>query len=363
MAIWWDKTRKEWCWEFEYRTKRYAGRGCKLKSEAVAARAERRKEAIAQASEKIPETPIAMAYGATCNQYLDWSSRRHAPAHVENKKTVFRKLAAFLGNDVSLEALTPLVIHKFLSERPSNNAYNVYRKEISAFFTWVPKHLGYPIPNPCANLEKMPNPKKERNIPTKEEFLRLLAAAGPDEKPLLVVLVHSMARIDEILRLTWQDVNFERSTLALWSRKNRSGEWKERIIPMNPDLHGILLSMWNRRRQEKWVFYNERENDRYLRRPKFMRSLCKKAGIPHYGFHPVRHFVATYLHDIMKIPTGVLSGLLGHENKRTTEIYLHSVDEAHRQAMNQLTGEFLVGDSGWGFSENQGEKGTNRSKE
>jgi integrase len=141
-------------------------------------------------------------------------------------------------------------------------------------------------------------------------------ACNPDERPLLVILAHTLARIDEILRLTWQDVNFDQATVTPWTRKNKAGEWKARIISMNSDLRRMLLDMWNRRLQEKWVFFNPRENNPYLRRPKFMKSLCRRAAIPEYGFHAIRHFKATYLHDIMKVPTGVLSGILGHENRR-----------------------------------------------
>jgi integrase len=81
------------------------------------------------------------------------------------------------------------------------------------------------------------------------------------------------------------------------------------------------------------LFYNKKEGTRYNRRPKLMRSLCRRAGIPNYGFHAIRHFVATYLHDVKKIPTGVIGTLLGHKAKRTTEIYLHSVEESARLAL------------------------------
>jgi integrase len=56
------------------------------------------------------------------------------------------------------------------------------------------------------------------------------------------------------------------------------------------------------------------------------------------GFYPagIRHFSGTYAHDVLKVPTGVLSGILGHQSKRTTEIYLHSVDESAKIAMERL---------------------------
>lgn len=344
MGLWWDKIRKYWRYDFEYQSKTYRGWGYRTRSEAGAERAEHKKRVKAEA--KNPPKQTSGGFVQLLEKYLDWSERRHAPGNVQNKKVIYKKLAAFLKEDIPVEQLSPAKLHSFFETAPSNNSYNVYRKEVSAVFAWAQKHMGLQLPNPCLSLEKMPVPKKERRIPTRQEFLAMMAACPADDKPLLAILAHTLARIDEILRLTWQDVHFEQGTLSLWSRKNRAGEWKERLIPMNGDLQSMLMSLWKRRKQEKWVFYNERSGSRYLRRPKLMKSICKAAGVETYGFHPVRHFVATYLHDVKKIPTGVLSGILGHENKRTTEIYLHSVDEAQRSALKELEGIFdenLVG--------------------
>jgi integrase len=121
---------------------------------------------------------------------------------------------------------------------------------------------------------------------------------------------------------------------------------------MNEILHKVLWPMWNRREQQTWVFYNKKENNRYNRRPKLMASICRRAGVKHYGFHAIRHFVATYLHDTKKIPTGVIGGILGHQSKRTTEIYLHTVDESARIAMDSLEDfPFPVAGASGGFEE------------
>jgi len=171
----------------------------------------------------------------------------------------------------------------------------VHRKELACLFNWSKKHMGLPDINPCTGLEKMPEEKKVKLIPTYQEFLRMLAATSGDDRNLLVLLAYTMGRIDEILRLTWQDVNFERQTITLWTRKNKSGEWKHRIISMNEDSKSVLTGMWNRRKQEKWVFFNKKEQDRFNRRPKFMRSVCKRAGIPFYGFHCITDFRAGFV--------------------------------------------------------------------
>ena len=63
------------------------------------------------------------------------------------------------------------------------------------------------------------------------------------------------------------------------------------------------------------------------------RLLCKKAGVRYFRFHPLRHAGASIM-DQHNVPVGAIQRILGHENRRTTEIYLHSVGEMERHAMS-----------------------------
>ena len=63
-----------------------------------------------------------------------------------------------------------------------------------------------------------------------------------------------------------------------------------------------------------------------------MGRLCKKAGVRPFGFHALRHAGASLM-DMNNVPIGVIQRLLGHENRTTTEIYLHTMGQAERQAI------------------------------
>ena len=72
-----------------------------------------------------------------------------------------------------------------------------------------------------------------------------------------------------------------------------------------------------------------------------MKSLCGRAGIdPPFGFHSIRHFMATYLADTMKVSKKTISVLLGHKSLQTTEIYLHSIDKSQKEAVRAIEGKF-----------------------
>ena len=70
-----------------------------------------------------------------------------------------------------------------------------------------------------------------------------------------------------------------------------------------------------------------------------MKSLCKKAGVQYFRFHALRHFGASML-DNANVPIGSIQRILGHENRTTTEIYLHSIGDAEREAMDVLNSQF-----------------------
>ncbi len=339
MGLWKDKTRKHWCYSFQYQNVSYAARGFKTKRDAAAARA-KRKEAL----KKIP-TSTAMGYLTVCNAYLDYSSRKHALKTFKYKKSVFKSFYRFLKKDFQIDEITPLMILKYLETRPSNNNYNVHRKELSSLFTYAKDKLEVIDRNPVKKIDKLPHTAARKRVPHGDDIIKLLEAADPetDEKDLLIVLLHTLARIDEVLRLTWDDINFERRVLTKWTRKTKDGSYKSIQVAINDELYYTLIKMWKSRKQDRWVFYNEKTNTRFYHRPKFMKGLCKRAGIvPYFGFHTLRHLMASILVDNPKISIKTIQKILGHSEARTTEIYLHSIDGAIETAMDSISGIFTV---------------------
>ncbi len=351
MGLWKDKKRGDWRYSFQCRGKVYAGGGFKTKAEARAAREERRKSLRQQT-----QTPIDTGFLQVANAYLDWSRRRHAEKTYKYKKMVFRSFLKFHGN-LPLKKITPQHLHAYLNTRPTNNNYNAHRKELCALFTFARKKLRVIDYNPCWDLEKMPVIRAEKIIPTQEEILRIIAASDPEtERPLILVLIHTLARINEILGLRWEDVNFTQNTIRLWTRKRRDGSMEYDILPMNEDLRAVLWGLWERRKQDYWVFYNEKTGTRYTRRPKLMKSLCRRAGVRHFGFHAIRHFVASYLADQQKIGKKTISSLLRHKSLATTEVYLHSISESQKEAMRRLEGVFNACGYACGFESSASKK-------
>jgi len=60
----------------------------------------------------------------------------------------------------------------------------------------------------------------------------------------------------------------------------------------------------------------------------------------YYGFHALRHFMASHLIDSEKTSLKTVSKLLRHKNLKTTEIYIHSIDESVRLTTTKIQGKF-----------------------
>ena len=157
-----------------------------------------------------------------------------------------------------------------------------------------------------------------------------------------------MGRMSEINNLTWQEVNLERRYVVLYTRKKRGGHLTPRTIPMCERLYDVLSRRFKRRDKRKpWVFWH-RYWDRfkkdwvegpYNNRRRIMKTLCEKAGVRYFRFHALRHFGASML-DQSGVPIGSIQRILGHENRSTTEIYLHSIGDHEREAMDVLNAGF-----------------------
>ena len=267
--------------------------------------------------------------------YLRLAERSLAPVTLRYRKTVFRRFLAHLGN-VPAASIKTNHVEGYLLKCPTNNPFNKERTEIMRLFNWGNRRSLVPL-NPVFLVDKLSVEQPKKVIPTTQEMSKILLAAGKD-RPLLLVLYHTMARIDEVLRLKWEDINWERHEVRLWTRKRRGGNWQYDWLPMNAELEKVLRDMWQKRRQDEWIFWNSRTGGRYTDRFDLMRRICQRAGVRRYTYHTIRHFVASYLYDKEKRPLPEISKLLRHRNYQTTERYLQLVDPNLRETMRLLEG-------------------------
>lgn len=234
------------------------------------------------------------------------------------------------------------MIQAFLLERGRTFVYasNFDLRCLRALFNFGIKKR-WILTNPTQSISFLPVEKKVKYIPPKENVLRVIITAAPDTQDYLWTIIYTMGRISEINRLTWKDVNFDDRYIVLHTRKKKGGHLTPRKVPMPQKLYEILYRKYsNRDKNKPWVFWHiytsrktgERVEGPYKDRKRIMKTLCQKAGVRYFRYHALRHLGASIL-DHNNENIGSIQRILGHESRSTTEIYLHSIGGAERDAM------------------------------
>jgi len=117
---------------------------------------------------------------------------------------------------------------------------------------------------------------------------------------------------------------------------------------MNDMLFDSLQDQWKTRLpQSDYVFQNRdprhpRYGDRYTARRRFMKGLCKRAGVKTFGFHALRRFFGSLLADKYKESIPVIQKLLGHASPNTTERYIYNISQDAKRAVDQIKFEIKI---------------------
>ncbi len=335
-----DQKRGTWIAKFKYQKKQYLKRGFKTKS-AAKAWEEAEKDRL-----KNPQNTILLTFSQVSTKYIEDCKGRFQKNTWRQKVFVYRNFITFLQEDPPIEFLTKHTIKAYLRNRmmnDGNKCANRDLKELKALFNWgVKEEMLYK--NPCINIESYNEEAEPRYVPPVEDVNKVLLVADQDEMDLLMVLYHTAGRIGEVLRLTWNDINFECGWIILKTRKRKNGWLQEDKLKMTDTLCDTLRSRWDRRNKATpHVFPNEKgERFTYDQKRYVMERLCEKAKVKKFGFHAIRHHVASILADSGKASLSQIQKLLRHKRITTTDNYTKTLDPEIAQVTSVLDNQFQL---------------------
>ena len=355
MSQWKIKKTRKWVYEFQYQGRRYKKVGFQDRASALSAEAAKRK-ALKAETKKIPIgswVNVVTRYLDHCQIYMQKNTWRQ-------KAHVYRSFIQSIGPKVNppFAAVSRQMIMDYLTAlhtKKGSKTANRHLRDLNALFNWAAVEIG-DIPNPCKKIQKFPEEPYHPYVPPPQDMAKLKLAAGRDELDFIETLYHSIARKSEAVRLTWEDVNFEQRWIRLWTRKRKGGELEPQYKPMNDTLYNRLLLRWEKRDKTDPKVFQFAEKDLRC----MMEDICKRAEIePQFGFHSIRHFVLSLINDSRKASVKQIQELAGHKRQATTEIYLHSMGEATRDAvtiLEQNLDEFCKSPTLKSHSKNEGQK-------
>ncbi len=328
---------KGWRFDFTHKGIRYTEAWFETKTKAKQAEAKRKEDL----KNPKPETVTDMDFLDLVNLRLDHVKAYNSKRHYQDLIYRAKRWVKIWGN-LSCGDITQSMIMTFLMERRKVSPYtgNIELRLIRALFNYGMKRKMINA-NPTDGIEFFPVEKKVKYVPSNEDIDKVIAVADPDTQDYLWTIRETMARVSEVNRLTWEDVNLNEKFVILYTRKKVGGHLTPRKVPMTQKLYEILNRRHENRDPNKpWVFWHRywsRKRGRFCEGPfgdrkLIMKSLCEKAGVKYFRFHAIRHSGASTM-DGNNVPIGAIQRILGHENRKTTEIYLHSIGELEREAI------------------------------
>jgi site-specific recombinase XerD len=325
MSVWLDEKTKKYRAKFMLDGKTYWKKGFKTKQAAKDWEADERKKI------KNPPPPMIdiISFVTLSDRYLDHCQARMQKNTWRAKAHYYSKLLEFMNGDFPAEELTKIQALDFLEQtlrKEGSKVANRHLKDLKALYGWG--FLNDLVKtNPCKTIEPFPEAKSVKYVPPAEDIDKCLMAASQEDMDLLVCLYHTGGRIGEILRLSWEDVNLEKRSIILWTRKRRGGQLEPDKLSMAESLHSLLVRRWqNRNKESQFVFCKQNgQCFSYQSKRNLMADLCERAKVKPFGFHAIRHHVASILADSGKATLTQIQRFLRHRRPSTTENYLHEV--------------------------------------
>ena len=175
---------------------------------------------------------------------------------------------------------------------------------------------------------KVNRAKREKTLPdvlSKEEVKDFLTVAKEDLRfyCMYSLLYSAGLRISELLNLKPDDINISRSLIHVRQGKGKKDRYTLLSKPFINKLEEYRIAY----QPEKWLF--EREAGVQFSESivsKKLKEIAHEAGITKRAYpHLFRHSFATHLIE-QGTDLKIIKELLGHENIKTTEMYVHIAD-------------------------------------
>lgn len=194
-----------------------------------------------------------------------------------------------------------------------------YHKQMTAtlrlFYTLIVKKE--------VDLSDIPYPRPTHYLPqilSVQEIDRLMRCIPNLKHRAVLQLMYACAlRASEPTKIDMPHVDFDRRTLFIKGSKGA----KDRVVPVPAETLDLLFTYINTYRPKKRLF--EGQGGDYTTRSiqQIFHKAVRRAGIiKTVSTHSLRHSRATHLCDV-KVDIYKLKEFLGHNNIKTTEIYLH----------------------------------------
>jgi len=273
--------------------------------------------------------------------FLDFHARNEgclSPNTLATYRSAVNEFVRVVG-DIGLEEVGAKEIETFVSKKTVEASDFTARKHFASLSSVFAAARRWKVikTNPFDDVRRPKVRQAEPVYFTETDFRTLIGQMNdPDLKDITIVAGLTGLRLNEILNLHWDDVDFARKTICVKNTSTFTTKSKRnRYVPMHDQLPGLLM-----RRKETaacdLVFHRDgKALSRFPVSRRFKEHVRRSGLNQRLHFHSLRHTFATWL-----VQSGVsifeVQKLLGHSSIGVTQIYAHLASSELHSSVNKI---------------------------
>lgn len=279
--------------------------------------------------------------------------------------------AEHIGRQIQLRRISPREAEAFVASRLASGlsvgSVNKDIRTLKGIFNLAIEPRGYLAEgtNPFAKIKERTVAAKPPKYVSAEEFNKVFnASKNLWWKAFLTLAYTSAGRRDELLNLTWSDIDFEDQNVSFlpkqasefilaWEPKDH----ESRVVPIPPETVQLLANLQVESDEgSSYVFIEANRLKHILRRrsegtwqpdneivnnlTRSLEVICRKAKVEFFTPHDLRRTCIT--NWAKKLPIQTVQQLAGHSNMTTTQKYYLSVQKSDLKVARELQSKLVT---------------------
>jgi integrase len=286
------------------------------------------REELNRKRHQVREASPDMTFAGLAARFLADGSPR--PYHLDRLKVLLPHFGEWPIGTISKPAVREFRTARHKTKKLTDTTLNRDIEVLRHLLYWAVDE-GFLTANPIARVRLPKQRRKPRPILSLTEEAKLLDAAAPHLRQLIVAALDAGMRRGELLTQRAEHIDLTRRVLSVTHSKTPGGEARE--IPLTARLADLLANL-HRTNPEGLVFtFKGRPIERIKTAWK---GAIRRAGIRYCRFHDLRHTFNTRLMEA-GVVQDVRKALMGHSSgEEVNSLYTHVEMPVKREAIRKL---------------------------
>lgn len=277
-----------------------------------------KKEAYEIIRAKMDGTRDGIPFKDAYTEYIKAKSNVLSPSTIRGYESMHRNTPSWILN-TDITQIDNYIMQKAVNEYAATHS----PKSTSNFYSYLLTVIRLFYPNAVIYATLPQKPRREPYTPSHEDVIRLLEYAEPSDFYVPLYLASMSLRVSEICALTLEDLNGNNLTVNKALVRSDKG-YVLKPTPKTDASNRIVTLPGNvadRIRSQGYIY------DKYPQQiDKYLRRTLPKLGIPFFSPHKLRHFYASYCHEL-NISDAMIKKSGGWSSDVFRRVYTHAMNE------------------------------------